>query len=124
MANDLGTMVRGDTLEFTATFTRGGLPVDLSNATIIVTAKLDEEDSDDDAIFQIGNSGALTGVVIDDNPLLGKAYMTVPPEATAYPVITEVSVLVLDIELTEANGRRSTPMKPTLTIDTDVTRHD
>lgn len=109
---------RGDTVIFVATITRppGGPPVDLSGAELACTGRrtLDEPAADYVFRLEIGS-----GITVTDAPA-GLVRVRVPPEATA--ALPDWPSLYVDLELTEPDGRVSTPLKGRLVLTPDVSR--
>jgi hypothetical protein len=109
---------RGDTVLFTATITRppGGPPVDLSGADLVCTGRrtLDEPASAYVFRLEVGS-----GVTVTD-PAAGLVAVRIPPEATAS--LADWPTLFVDLEVTEGDGRVSTPLRGKLQLTPDVSR--
>lgn len=117
---DLGSYMRGDTVEITAWCKNAdGSPMDLTGATIWTTFKTSM--TDDDAVppgFQRSTTGA--GVVIVGLPEDGVAKTTIDPTNTASLVGT--TVFNWDIQVRLPSGRTSTQARGSITFEEDVTR--
>ena len=117
MATITRTMYRGDSLRLNMAITRDLLPVDLTGATIRMTAKHAWTDDDSAAVFQVSTPSS--GIVIT-NVALGLAEVNVPAaETLAFTVMT---TLVYDIQLTESVGIVTTLEAGLLTVYPDITR--
>ncbi len=116
MAGKKRKFYRGDTYTLDLTVTLDALPLDLTGATIKLTAKRSIADSDADAAFQV------EGTLLD--AAAGLAQVVIPATATndrtAYP--DDGTTLVYDLELTEQGGRRTTLEVGTFQILADVSR--
>lgn len=111
-------VVRGDTIIFDATITRppGGPPVDLTGATLVCTGRRTLEEAASAYVFRVAVG---TGIVVTD-PTGGLVRVTIPPAATSG--LSDAPALYTDLEVTEAGGRVSTPLRGRLIITPDVSR--
>lgn len=111
-------VARGDTVVFDATITRppGGPPVVLTGATLVCTGRRTLEEAATAYVFKVSTG---TGIVVT-NPTEGQCRVTIPPGATA--ALPDAPALFVDLELTEADGRVSTPVRGRLIITYDVSR--
>lgn len=119
------TMYRGDTLilSITVTQTLEGetTPVDLTGASLWMTAKRKPTDKDNQAVFQMTTP---TDIVIDGDPTSGRAMITVPPEATAsitYASDEAAVTLVYDIQVKTQTGIVQTVAVGKLLVNRDIT---
>lgn len=122
MAGKKRKFFRGDTYPLELTVTLDGAPLDITDATFVLTAKRAISDADADAAFQV------EGVIVDGPA--GLARIVVPKTATndrtAYP--DEGTTLVYDVEMTEKpstaypDGRRTTLEVGTIQVLADVSR--
>lgn len=112
------TVARGDTVVFDATITRppGGAPVNLTGATLACTGRRTLEESASAAVFRL-EDGA--GILVTNAPG-GQCRVTIPPAATA--ALPDVPALYVDLEVTESDGRVSTPVRGRLILTYDVSR--
>jgi hypothetical protein len=110
-------VARGDTVIFDATITRppGGAAVDLTGATVVCTGRR-TLGADDLAVFRLELG---SGVEVTDAPG-GEVRVTIPPSATAS--LPDWPALYTDLEITEADGRVSTPLRGRLILTPDVSR--
>lgn len=110
--------VRGDTIVFDATITRppGGPPVNLTGATLVCTGRRTLEEPAASYVFRLAVG---TGIVVTD-AVQGRCRVTVPPAATAS--LPDTPALYTDLELTESDGRVSTPLRGRLVLSYDVSR--
>lgn len=111
-------VVRGDTIIFDATITRppGGPPVNLTGATLVCTGRRTLEEAASAYVFRVAVG---TGIVVT-NPSAGQCRVTVPAAATA--TLPDAPALYTDLEVTEADGRVSTPLRGRLLLSPDVSR--
>lgn len=116
---------RGDSLILNLTVTqRDGnvlVPVDLTNATIWMTAKKKYSDPDP-GVFQIRTPD---DIKIDANPATGKAKIVVPGPATTslrYDPNSLRVELVYDVQVKTPDGIVQTVAKGKLLVDQDVTQ--
>lgn len=109
---------RGDTVIFDATITRppGGPPVDLTGATLVCTGRRTLEEAASAFVFRVATG---TGIVVTSAPA-GACRVTIPATATA--ALPDWPALYVDLELTEASGRVSTPLRGRLILTPDVSR--
>lgn len=110
--------VRGDTIVFDATITRppGGPPVSLASATLVCTGRRTLEEPAADAVFRL----MLGDGIVVTNPTAGQCRVTIPPDATSG--LSDWPALYVDLEVTEADGRVSTPLRGRLMLTPDVSR--
>lgn len=100
-------------------------PVDLTGATIWMTAKKKKNDADDKAVFQISSPADIT---INVDPLTGKAKIVVPASATeanvalVYNDSTTRITLYYDIQVKTADDNVSTVQEGRLHVDIDITQ--
>jgi hypothetical protein len=111
---------RGDTHEFDIIVTRSGVAVDLTGATLWVTARRTDAPAGT-YVFQKGNAGALSGITIT-NALGGQAHCTIAASDTNTLPDTLPLVLYWDCQLKEASGRVSTIAIGSMTIQEEHTR--
>ena len=92
---------KGDELSLDLAFSRAGVPIDLTDAYILFTAKLRSADADAEAVVQRGttNTGK-AGIAVTD-PLEGTATLTIPAGSADGLATT---VLTYDIQLQVALG--------------------
>jgi hypothetical protein len=111
-------VARGDTIVFDATITRppGGPPVNLTGATLACTGRRTLEEAAAAYVFRVGTD---SGIVLT-NPTAGQCRVTIPPTATAS--LPDWPALYVDLELTEADGRVSTPVRGRIILTPDVSR--
>lgn len=109
---------RGDTVMFAATITRppGGPPVDLAGADLVCTGRRALDEPAADYVFRLDVG---SGITVTD-PTAGLVLVRVPPEATAQ--LADWPSLYVDLEVTEADGRVSTPLRGRLVLTPDVSR--
>jgi len=120
-------MLRGDSLPFLLTCTQttpDGVtgPLDLTGATLWMTAKKRLTDPDSAAVFQIKTP---TDIAIDADPTTGKAVITVPAAATVDLKFDEKTGRIdlhYDIQVKTSNGVVQTLRKGLLHVDIDVTQ--
>lgn len=105
------SVIREDWLVLSVTVTRGGVAIDLTNAKAWMTAKREVTDSDGQAVFQ---KTELDGIVISA-PTTGVMVITVV-EADTSGVDKEGERLVYDVQVKEASGRISTPLRGVLDV--------
>lgn len=111
-------VARGDTVLFDATITRppGGPPVSLASATLVCTGRRTLEEPAADAVFRL----TLGDGIVVTNPTAGQCRVTIPADATAG--LPDWPALFVDLELTESDGRVSTPLRGRLVLSPDVSR--
>jgi len=111
-------VARGDTVIFDATITRppGGPAVSLTGATLVCTGRRTLEEAASAYVFRVAVG---SGIVVT-NPAAGQCRVTIPPSATA--ALPDWPALYVDLELTEADGRVSTPLRGRLVLTPDVSR--
>jgi len=111
-------VARGDTVVFDATITRppGGPAVDLTGAELVCTGRRTLEEAAADAVFRVETG---SGIAVT-NPAAGQCRVTIPAQATAG--LPDWPALYVDLELTEADGRVSTPLRGRLILTPDVSR--
>lgn len=110
-------MLCGDTFQFTITVTRAGSPVNLTGASLWVTAKHKKSDLDSQAVFQLTIG---SGIVVTD-AAGGIAAATVVPSNTTALRGADTS-LYFDVQLKESGGATtSTLVKGDLLVEADVT---
>lgn len=120
------TMYRGDTLilDLSVTQTLDGIttPVDLTGATLWMTAKKKATDKDAAAVFQLTTP---TDIVIDGDPLSGRAVVTVPPTGTSDLTYAEGIAqidLLYDIQVETQTGIVQTVAAGRLSVVRDITQ--
>lgn len=107
-------MIRRDTYKFRSTITKNGVVVDLTGATLVLSAKWDRRDAG--TIFTCTSGDGLTITT----PTAGIIDVTIAPSKTSgLPAYTVM--LPYDIQLTEASGDVSTPQIGILTVIPDIT---
>lgn len=114
------SMPRGDTLvlDMQVTNARTRVPVDISAATVWMTAKYDINDADADALFQISTD---TGDIALTTPTNGEFQITIPHTATSG--LTAETVVTYDVQIKLAGSSRvHTLRQGPLTIFLDVTQ--
>ena len=118
-------MYRGDSLMLDLAITQKNnnvvVPVDLTGATLWMTAKYKITDTDASAVFQITTP---TDIKIDEDPLSGRATVIVPGSATlsvTYPPDSESVRLIYDIQVKTQTGIVQTVARGYLTVMEDVT---
>lgn len=111
------TMVRGDTDVRQYQITRDGSAVDLTGATIRVTGKEKLSDADGSAVFSL--SSPASGIIIDD-AVQGILTVTIAPVDTSS--LNSNTSLYWDMQVTESNGRVSTPIRGRIEVVQDVTQ--
>lgn len=97
------------------------VPVDLTGATLWMTAKKCLPDPDSKAVFQIKTP---TDIVIDADPTTGRAKVTVPAAATTtvvFPKDTAQLELFYDIQVKTQTGIVQTVASGKLVLTEDVT---
>lgn len=121
---DIGYVYRGDTIILPDTwFARDyyGELIDLFNATIWFTAKVDlEEDDDDDGVIQVSTSDGWITVI--GPPADGRYQVTIPPGETQ--ALLDDTVFTFDVQVStgEAPPRILTVKRGLMTVIRDVTR--
>jgi len=112
------TACRGDTIPFDVTITRpeDGPPVDLSGAALVCTGRRALDEPAADFVFQLEVG---SGITMTD-PAAGLVRVSIPPEATA--ALPDWPSLYVDLQLTEPDGRVSTPLRGRLVLTPDVSR--
>jgi hypothetical protein len=111
-------MVRGNTFRFAENIAVDTVPVNLTGATIRMTAKWAVTDSDPNAVFQISN--ATSAITIVGAAADGNIQVSVPAASTLSLPLRKVE-LPYDIQLIESSGNVSTVRYGTLTILPNVT---
>lgn len=117
------TMIRGDTAQFTTTATKDGVPLDLTDCEVTISARL--KFSSPTAVFTLGNHDSLSGVTIPDQTdpdNTGTLYWDVPDTATE-DLPARTTTLRWDCEVVEPDGTRSTVDRGELVVSPDVS-HD
>jgi hypothetical protein len=111
-------LARGDTCIFDAAITRppGGPAVDLSGAELVCTGRRTLDEPAGDFVFRLELG---TGITVTD-AAAGRLTVRVPPEATS--TLPDWPSLYVDLELTEPDGRVSTPLRGRLALTPDVSR--
>lgn len=111
-------IARGDTVVFDATITRppGGPPVDLTGATLVCTGRRTLEEAAGEYVFRVETGSG----IVTTAPSAGQCRVTIPPEATE--ALPDWPALYVDLEVTEAGGRVSTPLRGRLILTPDVSR--
>jgi hypothetical protein len=111
-------VARGDTVVFDATITRppGGPPVDLTGAELACTGRRDLEEAAASYVFRVETGSGISVT----NAAGGQCRVTIPAAATAQ--LVDWPALYVDLELTEADGRVSTPLRGRLILTPDVSR--
>ena len=105
------TMTRGDTSVVAVAVTNtDGSTHDITDGTLVLTVKHGYTDADNVAVFQVSQSPT--------DPTHGKSVITIPPSATL--TLPAISVLVYDVELTEANSQVTTIQTGKLSVVADV----
>lgn len=117
MSNIRLRMTRGDDRDFDLTLTEDGAAMNLTGATVRFTAKRSVLEADSSAVIAKDSGG--NGIVIDANPLLGTAVLTISAADTA-DLTDRVTTLVWDVQVTRA-GLTVTPLAGFLEITADVT---
>ena len=87
-----------------------------------MTAKRKASDKDAAAVFQVTTP---TDIVIDPDPLTGRAYVTVPPAATAsvtFPENVAQIDLLYDIQVETQTGIVQTVANGKLSVVRDITQ--
>lgn len=115
------SMYRGDSLILDLEIKQGDVPVDLTDATIWMTAKKKLSDPDGSAVFQIETPA---DILIDANPLLGKARVVVPAASTTalkYSQDCGTIRLHYDIQVKTVTGIIQTVAVGILSVLEDVT---
>ena len=119
---------RGDSLviDLTITQTNGGVtaPVDLTGATLWMTAKKRSTDADAQAVFQVKTPD---DIKIDNDPLIGKARIVVPGSATTAlryePNVARIELLY-DVQVKTETGIVQTVALGKLFVDQDITQNE
>ena len=117
--SQLKAMTRGDTQAWTITVFKddgSGLPEDITNAVVRMTAKYNIDDLDANAIFQLTSPAT---IVITDGPN-GECVATTL--VTSTNALTTDVIAHVDIQCTWPDGRNQTPWRGTLPIVRDITR--
>lgn len=116
---------RGDSLPLALTITQVvdgvKVPVDLTGATIWMTAKRHYKDTDLQAVFQVKTP---TDIIIDGDPTTGKCTIIVPGAKTQDMVFAEnvlTQDLLYDIQVKTQLGIIQTVEVGKLTVTVDVT---
>ena len=112
-------MIRGDTAVFDLTITDQdtGDPVNLTNMVLTFTAKRRPTDTDAQAIIL---KTVDAGIVVDADPTLGIAVLTLEPSDTED--LTDLRTLRWDIQIDNGAGDVRTPLSGRLAIASDQTR--
>ncbi len=110
-------MVRGDTLKFTAAVKLNGTPVNLTGATIWMTAKWSPSDPDNLSVFQA--STTTYGIVVT-SAADGLFLVAIPPNITT-PLPARKVELFYDIQMKNAATEVFTVAIGNLVILPDVT---
>jgi len=110
-------MVRMDDYVFEATVILDSLPVNLTDSTLIFTAKWSVKDLDSAAVFQL-TSG--TPQLTITNALLGQYRVDIPSSATSLVPLNKTE-LVYDIQMLTPVGKRKTIQRGILIVVPDVT---
>lgn len=110
-------MYEGDTLRLALTFTKNNAPLNLTGATIYMTAKNSIADADP-GVFQL--TSPASGISIT-NAVGGLAEAVVSPSLTT-GFTANPTVLVYDIKVKEASGDVTTLESGTLKVNLSVTR--
>lgn len=116
MAGKKRKFYRGDTYTLDLTVTLDGLALNLTGATIVLTAKRSIADEDAAAAFKV------TGSILD--AATGLAQVVIPATATNDRAVygDDGTTLVYDLEMTEQSGRRTTLEVGTIQVLADVSR--
>src|SRR4051812_7276727 len=121
------TATQGDTIVLATTITRKNpgtgvvAPVDITLADLWFTAKYNLEESDEDALVQLGTKSPLDGIEKSATPTDGKATVTIDPGATE-GLSNSTVFLFWDIELEEADGTVTTVDSGRLALVNDATK--
>lgn len=109
---------RGDTTEWDILVAKDGIPVDLTGATVVMTAK--RGFAYPTPVFQRATGGL--GIVIDPdqetNP--GKCTVKLAPTSTS-DLAADTTSLRYDVQVTTAGGDHLTVLYGVLTVNPDVT---
>lgn len=126
MSGEQFEFVRGDTIIFTITCARpdaAGVSqlVDLTDADITCSVKLEYRDDDDDALVQVTTPYTGThGInILDQTSNKGQAQVIIAPEDTE--AAEADADYYIDVQLVESNGRVSTPVDGIIHFKADVT---
>jgi len=118
-------MFRGDSLTLavliTQTIDSVKVPVDLTGATVWMTAKRHYTDTDLQAVFQIKTP---TDIILDGDPTTGRCTIIVPASATKDMVFVEnvlTQELYFDIQIKTQLGVVQTVETGKLSVAVDIT---
>ena len=111
------TMTRGDTPTWTITIKRQGSVVDLTGATIKFTARKTVDSPD--VFFQKSTTGG--GITISSPAANGICVLALDAADTNSLPISKDTTLLVDLEVTESDGYKSTTLG-TLLVQVDITR--
>ncbi len=103
---------------YTAVISLNDAVVNLSGASIYLTAKYNYQDADADAVFQLSTT---SGDITITNAAAGAISFTIPDTATSSLPYAELR-LVYDLLVITAAGTRGYPMRGTLIISPNVSR--
>lgn len=118
MASFEDRFTRGDTFRFRLTLTGdAGQPLDPTGHTLRFTAKTSLSHPDAQAVVALALGAGLTIV----NGPAGEVDGEIPPAATLALPADRSTILQADAQLTEADGRVTTLVKGTLTVEPGVT---
>ena len=93
-------MYRGDDRDFAFTITRNELPLTLTGAVVVFTARADIDD--EEPTFTLSSADAEITIAADQTADKGEITVHVPADATSD--FTEGVTLLCDIQVTEAGG--------------------
>lgn len=111
-------MIRGDTFKFDIIVIQNGARVNLTGATLIMTAKYNFTDADVDKVFRRDNGG--TGGIVVTDAVEGEATVTLISANTSGLAAHRVD-LVYDLQLVNASSEVYSVMRGSLIIRPDVT---
>ena len=111
------SMIRGNSKLFAFPLTNSdGDPIDLTGATVTMTAKAAYTDTDAAAVFQKTEADGITVV----SALNGVITVDLDPADTS-SLTGKVNRLIYDIQVQDADDRVSTPVRGKLVVQPDVT---
>lgn len=117
MATDIGPFKRGDAIKFSVTITQGGVALDVSAYSIWCTGKVNLDDLDAAAVFQVTKAGGQITVTGAGNNV---ANVTIPGSATSS--LTDDINLFYDVQIKSPGGDINTVADGRMQIRKDVTR--
>lgn len=112
------TMVRGDTYKFSGRVILNGVPVNLTDCVLRMTAKYKATDPENQAVFSLSTANPLE--ILVTSAVNGEFSVTIASNRTSgLPGFT--TRLYYDIQLTDATGAIFTVLRGTLTVIPDIT---